>query len=236
VRSGPGSAHRVRALLFDMDGTLVNSIAVVERTWRRFAARHGLDADEILAACHGRRAAETVALFARPGLDVDAETGRLTAEEIADIDGVVAIRGAAELLSALPAGSWAIVTSAGRELAMTRLTATGLIVPEVLVTAEDVADGKPAPDGYLAAARALGVAPADCMVFEDAPAGLQAGRAAGAAVVAVAGAHPPHSSVSGSGPEGWIGDRIEDYNAVEVAAQPDGSLLVRIAPPTMRHL
>lgn len=215
-----------------MDGTLVNSIAVVERTWRRFAARHGLDADEVLTACHGRRAAETVALFAPPGLDIDAEAGRLTAEEIADTDGVVAIRGAPELLAALPAGSWAIVTSAGRDLAMTRLEATGLMLPTVLVTAEDVVDGKPAPDGYLAAARALGVAPADCIVFEDAPAGLQAGRAAGAAVVAVAGAHAPQ----GGGPGGWIGDRIEDYNGIEVAAQPDGSLLVRIAPPTMRHL
>ena len=229
-RAGP--VHRVRALLFDMDGTLVNSIAVVERTWRRFAGRYGLDPAAVLAVCHGRRAGETVTLFASPGMDIEAEVERLTAEEIADVEGVVAIPGARELLAALPRGRWAIVTSASRTLATTRLAVAGLIVPDALVTAEAVVDGKPAPDGYLAAARALGVAAAECLAFEDAPAGLQAARAAGAVVVAVAGA-----AVAGdrrlheSAPGGWIAD----FTGLEVVAQPDGSLLVAIAPPVALH-
>lgn len=223
----PETAHRVHALLFDMDGTLVNSIAVVERTWRRFADRHRLDPQAVLAACHGRRAAETVALFASPRMDVDAEVRQLTAEETADVEGVVAIPGARELLAALPADRWAIVTSASLGLARRRLEVTGLIIPDVLVTADDVTEGKPAPDGYLSAARALGVRPANCLVFEDAPAGLQAGRNAGASVVGVAGAHPAMAAAAGS----WI----DDLTAVDVKRQADGSLLVSIAPGTRRY-
>ncbi|WPZ37193.1 HAD family hydrolase (plasmid) [Thalassobaculum sp. OXR-137] len=181
---GPG--FRVHALLFDMDGTLVNSIAVVERTWTRFADRHGIDADKVLAACHGRRTSETVADFAPPGVSIAEETARIDAEELADFDGIVEVEGATKLLKSIPAGRWAVVTSADRNLANLRMAAAGLPLPQVMVTAEDVMIGKPAPDGYLAAAEALGVTPANCLVFEDAPAGIQAGNAAGAKVIAVA--------------------------------------------------
>ena len=179
-------AYRVHALLFDMDGTLVNSIAVVERTWTRFARRHGLDVDKVIAECHGCRVSETVAKFVPRGISVAEETARVEADEVSDVEGIVEIEGAARLLAALPEGRWAVVTSATRNLASVRMAAAGLVPPPVLIAAEDIHKGKPEPDGYLAAAAALGVAPSDCLVFEDAPAGIQAGHAAGAKVVAVA--------------------------------------------------
>lgn len=185
MNAATGQIYRVRAILFDMDGTLVDSTAVVERTWTRFAERHGLDASEVIAACHGRRSAETVAEFVPPGVSVLRETAIIDAEEIEDVEGVVEVGGAARLLASLPVDRWALVTSADRELAMRRMAAAGLPMPPVTITAEDVVNGKPAPDGYLAAAQALGVSPADCLIFEDAPAGLQAARASGAQVIAV---------------------------------------------------
>lgn len=221
MASKPDAAYRVRALLFDMDGTLVDSTVVVERTWTRFARRHGLDRNEVLAACHGRRTAETVAQFASPGMDVEAETRWITDEEVADVDGVVAIAGAVALLATLPAGRWAVVTSADRRLAERRMTAAGLPIPEILIGAEDVASGKPAPDGYLAAARALRVSPAECVVFEDAPAGLQAAHACGATVLAVA---------TTLRPEQLDGERwIPDFDGLAVTPQPDGTLHVTVA-------
>lgn len=178
--------YHASALLFDMDGTLVNSTVVVERTWKRFAERHNLDCEKILAMSHGRRTAETVALFAPPGIDLEEETARIVAEEVADTDGIIAVPGAIDLLSSLPRERWAVVTSANRELAERRMTAAGLPLPGIMIAAEDVTAGKPAPDGFLAAARALGAAPSDCLAFEDAPAGLRAAHASGAMVLAVA--------------------------------------------------
>jgi HAD superfamily hydrolase (TIGR01509 family) len=172
-------------VLFDMDGTLVHSTAVVERTWRSFAGRHGLDIAQILAVSHGRRTEETVARFAPAGVDVDAEVRRIVAEEVGDTEGVVAVPGAAQLLAALPVGSWALVTSAGRVLAEARMAAAGLPVPPVVVSAEDVTAGKPSPEGYLTAAGRLGVAPQRALVFEDAEAGLLAALASGARTVVV---------------------------------------------------
>ncbi|WP_426235940.1 HAD family hydrolase [Pseudomonas sp. TWP3-2] len=181
-----GSLISTQALLFDMDGTLVDSTAVVERTWGRFADRHGLDLDTVLHAAHGRRTAETVAMFAPAGVDIDAETARIVAEEIADTDGIVEVPGARRFLESLPASRWAVVTSASRELAVRRMQAAGVPIPPILITAEDVASGKPAPDGYLAAARVLGVEPAHCLSFEDARAGLLSAHAAGTRVIALA--------------------------------------------------
>lgn len=121
-----GLSFRVRALLFDMDGTLVNSTAVVERTWTRFAERHRLDVDRVLAACHGRRTSETVAEFAPPGISVAEETARVDAEDLADIDGILEVDGAVRLLASLPADRWTLVTSADRDLAARRMAAAGL--------------------------------------------------------------------------------------------------------------
>lgn len=180
-----GPAYRVRAVLSDMDGTLVNSTAVVERTWTRFAGRHGLDASEVTAACHGRRTAEAVAEFVPSGVSVPRETAIIDTEEIEDVEGIVEVEGVARLLASLPVDRWALATSEDRELVMRRMAAAGLFLPPVTITAEDVVNGKPAPDGYLAAAQALGVSPTDCLIFEDTPAGLQAARASGAQVIAV---------------------------------------------------
>lgn len=178
-------------LLFDMDGTLVDSTAVVERTWRSFAGRHGLDLARILAVSHGRRTEETVAEFAPAGVDVEAETRRLVAQEVSDTDGIVAVSGAAQLLASLPTGSWALVTSAGRALAEARMAAAGLPVPPVLVSADDVTAGKPSPEGYLTAADRLGVASEQTVVFEDAEAGLLAAVASGARTLVVGACAAP---------------------------------------------
>ncbi|TDR80215.1 HAD family hydrolase [Paludibacterium purpuratum] len=200
-----------RALLFDMDGTLVDSTAVVEKIWRRFAQRHGIDVDQLLANIHGRKTEDSVAAFAPPGLDVAAEAARLTAEEVADTEGVVEIAGASALLSSLPPERWALVTSAPRALAEARLAAAGLPLPAVLISGEDVTRGKPDPQGYLAAARRLGVDPADCVVFEDAPVGLQAGHAAGMQVVALATTLPTEAL----GQEYWL----YDYRSLRIDAE-----------------
>lgn len=210
-----------RALLFDMDGTLVDSTVVVERTWRRFAARHGLDAEAILATSHGRRTGETVAEHAPAGVDADAETARLVAEEVADVEGVVAVPGAAHLLAALAPGSWALVTSAGRELAERRMAAAGLPMPPVVVTADDVREGKPSPEGYLTAAAALGVDPAETVVFEDAEAGLRAALAARARTVVVGGHTSPVASEL---------IRVADFRQVGVRAEGEQGLRLTFAP------
>ncbi|WP_211253330.1 HAD-IA family hydrolase, partial [Glycomyces tenuis] len=170
-------------LLFDMDGTLVDSSVAVEGAWRRFAARTGLDAEAILAVAHGRPTVEVIAEFAPPGMDVAAETARIEAEEIDRTEGIVEIAGAAALLESLDPDRWAVVTSATAELARRRLTTAGLPQPKVLVSADDITNGKPDPEGYRMAAEALGAAPGDAVVFEDAEAGLLAGRASGAATV-----------------------------------------------------
>ncbi|MEP9402606.1 HAD-IA family hydrolase [Sphingomonas sp. VNH70] len=173
------------AFLFDMDGTLLNSDAVVERVWRRWCARHGIDADALIAVCHGVRSEDTVRRFATPGMDVGVETAWLNAAELADTDGIVAIDGIHAFIGALAPGDWAIVTSAPRNLAEVRLRAIGLPVPDVFVTAGDVTAGKPDPQGFRLAAERLGVSPGDCLVFEDSSAGVAAGKAAGAAVAVV---------------------------------------------------
>lgn len=189
---GPASGGRVlraAAVLFDMDGVLVDSRAVVERTWRRWAGRHGLDAEPILRIAHGRRTRETLAMVA-PDLVRDAEVDWLDSAELLDLEGVTAIPGAASLLAALPRDRWAVVTSAGRELAELRLGAAGLPIPGVLVPSELVTRGKPAPDGYLAGAERLGRPPGRLVVIEDAPPGVTAARAAGMRVIGLTTTHP----------------------------------------------
>lgn len=177
-----------RALLFDLDGVLVDSTACVERTWRRWATRHQLDAEAVLRAAHGRRTVETVSLVA-PHLDRDQEVAALAAAEAEDVAGIAEVHGARALLGTLPTGAWAVVTSGVRVIAESRLRLTGLPLPAVMVSADDVARGKPDPDGYLAAARRLGVRPAECLVVEDAPAGIDAARRAGMRVVALTTTH-----------------------------------------------
>jgi sugar-phosphatase len=178
--------REVDAALFDMDGTLLDSSAAVVASWTLFATEHGLDTAEVLGSIHGVRAGDSIARYL-PADRVEAETQRLIARELALLDGIVEIPGAAQALRALPDAGIpvAIVTSAPRELALARLGAAGIRAPEVVVTAEDIERGKPAPDGYLEAARRLGADPARCVVFEDAEAGIRAGIAAGARVIVV---------------------------------------------------
>jgi sugar-phosphatase len=172
------------ALLFDMDGVLVDSTPAVARVWTRWAARHGFDPAGVVHRAHGRPSITTVREYL-PNGDHVAENKEIEGDEVTDLDGVVPLPGARELLSALPRGRWTIVTSCSRRLAEVRLKASGLPRPEVFVTSSDITNGKPAPDPYLKGTEVLGFAPQDCVVVEDAPAGVRSGKAAGARVIAL---------------------------------------------------
>lgn len=209
MRLLPGTVFDVDAVLLDMDGTLVDSTAVVVRLWRSWAARHAVDAEAILAVSHGRRGDEVVAQFAPPGVDRRAELEWLAARELIERDDIVAVPGAAALLGVLPPDRTAVVTSATRELTAVRMKAAGLRVPKFLVGADDVVHGKPDPEGYRRAASLLGADPARCLVVEDAPAGLEAGRAAGARVIAVATTLAPETL------DAW--DWVPDLTVLRIA-------------------
>ncbi|MFC8852606.1 HAD-IA family hydrolase [Streptomyces sp. NPDC057144] len=209
-----------RALLLDMDGTLVNSDAAVERVWRRWADRHGLDGDEVMKVVHGRQGYASMAMLLpdRPMEQNHADNARMLAEETADTEGVVAIPGAAQFLASLRGLPHALVTSADVALSTARMAAAGLAQPDVRVTAESVRASKPDPEGFLKGAAELGIAPADCIAFEDSGAGIAAARAAGMRVVGVgprAGLHGPDVVV-------------EDLTRVRVEADADGSLRLHI--------
>jgi sugar-phosphatase len=178
------------AVLFDLDGTLVDSAEIIERLWGEWAARHSLNVRDILAISHGRPAEETMRLVAPhlPNLKEEA-AARLRAEE-QHSDGLRAISGAKRLLNSLPPNRWAIVTSCTQKLAEVRLRTVGLPVPPVMITQEIVSQGKPHPSGYLEAARRLGWPPQNCLVVEDSPVGVEAGRAAGMRVLGVSTTFP----------------------------------------------
>lgn len=221
--SGPAAfTQRFRAFLFDMDGTLLNSIAAAERVWSIWAERHGLDVPAFLSTIHGARAIDTITRQALPGVDPEVEAQWITEAELNDVEGVVAIPGAVEFLNRLPGSQWALVTSAPKELALRRLQAAGISPPQVLVTAEDVAIGKPDPACYVLGAQRLGVRVQDCLVFEDATVGIRAGEAAGAAVVVVTSTHlKPMATAHAS---------IDGYEQLQVERDDDGLLsLHRVA-------
>jgi mannitol-1-/sugar-/sorbitol-6-phosphatase len=179
------------AVLFDLDGVLVDSTEYIERQWREWAVSRGLDPEPFLRVCHGRRALETIRLAA-PQLDAEAEVARFRTQATEDA-ALSPLPGARELLAALAGRRWAVVTSGARRFALGRLAGAGLPVPPVLVSADDVREGKPSPEGYLRAARLAGAAPEACVVFEDAPPGVAAARTAGATVIAVGTTHPPEA-------------------------------------------
>jgi sugar-phosphatase len=184
MRIPTGTVMPARALVFDMDGTLIDSSVLISTLWRKWAERNGADPVAVVRASAGRRASEIVRMFA-PEIDAGAEVAQLFADAAEATDGLVATPGATALLRSLPAQSWAVVTSAERDLAERWFRHTGLPLPAVMVTADDVTHGKPDPEGYLLASRRLGCRPDEMIVFEDSPAGLSAATAAGARAIAV---------------------------------------------------
>jgi mannitol-1-/sugar-/sorbitol-6-phosphatase len=171
------------ALLFDMDGVLIDSTPAVARVWRRWAIEHGFNPEEVVARAHGRPSLTTVREYL-PNANHEAENREVERCEIEDLDGVIPLPGALDLLGRLSEDRWTIVTSCTRALAEVRLKAAGLPLPRKLITSNDIAQGKPHPEPYLKGASVLGFPPADCIVLEDAPAGVRAGKAAGAKVIA----------------------------------------------------
>ncbi len=206
------------AILFDMDGTLLSSIEAAERVWTRWAARFGIDARTFLHDIHGRRAVDSVRRLNIPGVDPEAEAAAITLAEIDDVEGVRAISGAKEFVAMVPKERWAIVTSAPRALAVRRLQAAGLSAPSVFITAEDIPKGKPDPACYQLAASKLGWSADDCLVFEDAPAGIRAGEAARAAVAVITATHQHPMETSHPS--------YADYLRLRAMVRPDGRLQV----------
>jgi sugar-phosphatase len=172
------------AVLFDMDGVLVDSTPAVARVWSIWARKHGFDPDKVVREAHGRPSIATIRELLPLG-DHEAENREVERLEIEDIADVVALPGAFDLLRAIPEARWTIVTSASRALAEVRLRAAGLPVPKHMVTASDLQRGKPSPDPYLKGAEVLGISPTDCVVAEDAASGVRSGKSAGARVLAL---------------------------------------------------
>jgi mannitol-1-/sugar-/sorbitol-6-phosphatase len=172
------------AILFDLDGVLVDSTGAVDREWRAWAQRKGVDGDAVMAIAHGVRTLEVIQRVA-PHLDAESEVRELERREADHQEGVAVMPGAVELVHSIPDGRWGVVTSGTRLLASARLRFCGLPVPKVLVTADDVVHGKPHPEPYLKGAKLLGFSPEDCLVIEDAPAGIQAARAGGMKVIGI---------------------------------------------------
>lgn len=182
------STLHCQAILFDLDGTLVESTSFIERLWQDWGLQHGVTPQRMAEVMHGRPATEIITIVA-PHLSIRDEVDALETDEILRMEGMRTYTGAAELLRSLPARRWAIVTSGSLRVASARLNYARLPQPDVFITADDVKAGKPAPDAYLLAAERLQVKPADCVVVEDAPAGIRAGKAAGMKVIGVASSH-----------------------------------------------
>jgi sugar-phosphatase len=209
------------ACLFDMDGTLINSIPSANKVWTEWANRHGLAPEPILKVMHGVRAIDTIRNLKVPGMDVEHEAELLTQAEIDAVDGITPIKGAMALLRSLPAHRWAVVTSAPRKLAVRRLGVAGIPIPRVLVSAEDVTRGKPAPDGYLLAARQLDVEARNCLVWEDTQAGADAAQGAGADVMIITATH--HEPLRIRHPA------VVDYDGMTATVDGDGMLLLKFS-------
>lgn len=207
------------AFLFDMDGTILTSIASAERSWTAWAIAHGLNVATFLPTIHGVQSVETIRRLGLPGIDPVAEAAAITAAEMEDVGDIEPIAGAAAFLATLPPERWTIVTSAPRALALVRLEAAGIPVPETMIAADDIPNGKPAPDCFLVAAERLGVAANDCLVFEDAAAGIAAGEASGADVLVITATHC--HGVATAHPT------VDDYVGLSAMVGPDGITLRR---------
>lgn len=209
-------------LLFDLDGVLVDSTPAVARVWRKWAIEHGFEPEETVRRAHGRPSVETVRELL-PDADSEKENQVILRGEIEDTDGVVPLAGTRELLSSLPENQWALVTSCARPLAEVRLKTAGLPLPRNIVTCDDVRRGKPDPEPYVKGAALLGLPPSNCVVFEDAPAGIIAGKAAGALVIALR-TTASDSELEDAGAD-WI---LSGYDDLSVLQTDHGSNLLRL--------
>jgi mannitol-1-/sugar-/sorbitol-6-phosphatase len=208
------------AILFDLDGVLVDSTRQVDREWRQWAARKGVDGDAVMAIAHGVRTIEVIRQVA-PHLDVEAEAAAIENHEAQDQTGVVVMPGAIELVRSIPVQRWGVVTSGSRLLAQNRLRYCGLPVPEVLVTSDDVTHGKPDPEPYLKGAQGLGFRPADCLVIEDAPAGIRSARAGRMAVIGMASTYTAERLAEAN-------VVIQKLAAIRVSSNGTGTLLIEL--------
>jgi mannitol-1-/sugar-/sorbitol-6-phosphatase len=216
---------RCAALLFDLDGVLINSTPAVARVWRRWAIEHGFNPEEVVARAHGRPSLTTVCEYL-PNSDHEAENREVERCEIEDLEGVVPLPGALDLLSSLPENRWTIVTSCTRALAEARINAAGLPLPNWMITSNDIANGKPHPEPYLKAASILGFRASDCTVLEDVPAGIHAGKDAGAKVIAFTTTFP-EPGLRRAGAD-WI---LQDCSEVRLATASRSGLKVILSVP-----
>ncbi len=220
MRLAPQTEIRAACLLFDMDGTLVDSTRAVERVWRRWAEARGIPFESFRHTMHGRRAIDTMREVIPPHLDLASELAIIDGDELKETEGIVATPGAAALLAVIPSGAWALVTSAQRPLAQVRMRAAGLPWPEIVISAEDIHAGKPDPECYLLALRRLGRNADSAVIFEDAPAGLAAGHAAGCRTIALATCAA----------EGTLADEdwLPDLSHLALAGVDGGELRLRV--------
>jgi sugar-phosphatase len=207
------------AILFDLDGVLVDSTKSVEREWRVWAKEHGIDGDAVMAIAHGVRSREVIKAVA-PHLDAEMEALKLENREASD-DGLVVMPGAIELVHSIPKDSWGVVTSGTRRLASARLRLAGVPDPKVLVAADDVSNGKPHPEPYLKGAERLGVKPEECVVIEDAPAGIQAAHAAGMKAIGLASTYPGAALTEADAV-------IQRLNQIRVAVEGERRLILKV--------
>ncbi|HTC55515.1 MAG TPA: HAD-IA family hydrolase [Candidatus Sulfotelmatobacter sp.] len=214
------TTFRCAAVLFDLDGVLADSTRSVDRQWRIWARERGIDEQKAVAIAHGVRAIEVIRTIA-PHLDAEAEVSKLESLEAADHDGVAVMPGAADLVHSIPAGRWGVVTSGRRHLATARLQFAGIPIPQVMVTAQDVTNGKPHPEPYLKGAELLGVSPAECLVIEDAPAGIRSAHAGGMKVIALASTFPASAL-------GQADSVVQKLKQIHVAPDGDGMLAVTV--------
>ncbi len=209
---------KCNAVLFDMDGTLIDSTLACERLLHNWATRNNLPSDYVVTYSHGRRNLDVVRDLT-PHLAIEEEAKRLDEEELEYRDGVLAVPGALELLSALPADRWAVVTSASRSVAQMRFACAGLPQPRILICSDDVSRGKPDPEGYLLAAERLRIQPERCLVIEDTPAGLEAGRNSGIPVLGI---------TTTFGPDALNCDTIASFTGITVSVDKDLALRLEV--------
>jgi sugar-phosphatase len=203
-----------RGLLFDLDGVLIDSTPAVARVWTKWAIAHGFNPEETVRKAHGRPSLSTVKELLPHSVDSVAENEPILQGEIEDIDGVVPLPGVCDFLSSLPQNRWALVTSCSLPLARVRLNAAGIPIPKYMITSDDVTHGKPDPEPYLKGAALLGLPATDCVVFEDAPAGIRAGKAAGARVLALP-TTSPEDELKAAGAD-WILSAYSRLNLVSL--------------------